>query len=88
MAASEIKDLSRLAIHTITTKAWTLEECVENFSGAGVKGITVWRQALEGRSEAAISVAGARIRGAGLEVVSLCRGGFFPGKTEAERAKA
>jgi len=88
MSASELKDLSRLAVHTITTKAWTLEQCVENFSGAGVKGITVWRQALEGRSDAAIAEAGQRIRGAGLDIVSLCRGGFFPGKTAAERTKA
>ncbi|SDT86011.1 Sugar phosphate isomerase/epimerase [Verrucomicrobium sp. GAS474] len=88
MSASEIKDLSRLAIHTITTKGWTLEQCVENFSAAGVKGITVWRQALEGRSDAAIAEAGKRIRDSGLSTVALCRGGFFPGKTEADRNKA
>jgi len=88
MSASELKDFSRLAIHTITTKAWSLEECVDRFAGAGVKGITVWRQALDGRNDVAIGAAGSRIRGAGLEVVSLCRGGFFPGKTEADRTKA
>ncbi len=68
-------DLSRLCIHTITTRPWTLEQSIERYSTAGVKGITVWRQALDGREPAA---AGKMIRDAGLSVVSLCRGGFFP----------
>lgn len=80
-----ITDLSKLAIHTITTKPWDLETCVSKFSAAGVKGITVWRQWLEGRDPAK---AGALIREAGLDIVSLCRGGFFPGLTQAERQVA
>ena len=46
----EHTDLSRLCIHTITTKPWKIEEAAKNFSAAGVKGITVWRDALEGRN--------------------------------------
>lgn len=65
----------RLCIHTITTRPWSIEEAVENYSACGVNGITVWRESLEGKK---IVEMGQRIREAGLSVVSLCRGGFFP----------
>lgn len=80
-----LTDFSRLCIHTITTKPWALEQAVQRYAAAGIGGITVWRQALEGRDPAAC---GKRIRDAGLAVVSLCRGGFFPGETAQLRAKA
>jgi sugar phosphate isomerase/epimerase len=78
-------DLSRFCIHTVTTKPWAIEESVERYAAAGVKGITVWREALAGRDPAAI---GKRLRDHGLTVVSLCRGGFFPADTAARRLKA
>jgi len=79
------RDLERLCIHTVTTKPLSLEKAVESYGRAGVKGITVWRDALEGHEPRA---AGRRIRDAGLEVVSLCRGGFFPAASEAARREA
>jgi sugar phosphate isomerase/epimerase len=85
MSASEIKDLTRLAIHTITTKPWPIETAIQEFSKAGVKGITVWRQALENKNLNEIKK---QIADAGLSVVSLCRGGFFPAKEEAKRKLA
>jgi sugar phosphate isomerase/epimerase len=75
-------DLSKLCIHTITTKPWKIEEAVMNFASAGVKGITVWRDALEGKN---IKNIGKLIRDHDLEVVSLCRGGFFPAKDGRKR---
>jgi sugar phosphate isomerase/epimerase len=80
-----LRDFSRLCIHTLTTKSWTLEEAVKQYAAAGVKGITVWRQALLGRDPAA---AGTLIRDHGLTLVSLCRGGFFPADTAQGRARA
>ncbi len=77
-------DPSRLCIHTMTTKPWSLDEAVEHFSGAGIGGITVWRQHLPDD----IAAAGRRIRDAGLRCVSLCRGGFFPAVRESDRGKA
>ncbi|MEJ7676334.1 MAG: hypothetical protein WKG06_00325 [Segetibacter sp.] len=50
MNSKENKGISQLCIHTITTKPWTIEEAAKNFSAAGVKGITVWRDTLEGRN--------------------------------------
>ena len=79
------EDFNKLCIHTATTKPWTLEEAVSMYSSSGVKGITVWRDALEGKDP---GDAGAMIRDAGLSVVSLCRGGFFPAANSSERRKA
>jgi sugar phosphate isomerase/epimerase len=85
MKAAPLKDFSRLCVHTITTKGWELEEAVDQYAEAGVSGITLWRQWLDGRDPA---VAGERIRAAGLEVVSLCRGGFYPALDEKSREEA
>jgi sugar phosphate isomerase/epimerase len=70
-----IKDLSRLCIHTFTTKPWSIEECIENYSAAGVSGITIWRNVLEQKN---LSEIRKRLEDSPLKVVSLCRGGFFP----------
>ena len=70
-------DLSRLCIHTITTKPWKIDEAAKNYAAAGVKGITVWRDALEGRN---IKQTGKMLLEHDLTIVSLCRGGFFPHK--------
>lgn len=78
-------ELSRLCIHTITTKPWKIEEAAKYYSSAGVKGITVWRDALEGRS---IKETGKLLRDHDLEIVSLCRGGFFPAKDASKRKLA
>ena len=83
--AAPLSDFSRLCIHTITTKGWELEEAVDRYAEAGVSGVTVWRQWLEGRNP---SESGDRIRAAGLEVTSLCRGGFYPALEEKSREEA
>lgn len=62
----------------MTTKPWSLEDCARYYPAAGVGGITVWRQHLEGRD---LQQSGDMLRSAGLEIVSLCRSGFFPAKT-------
>jgi sugar phosphate isomerase/epimerase len=85
MSANAITDLSQLCIHTITTKPWSIEEAATNFSSAGVKGITVWRDALDGRN---IRQTGQMLRDAGLTIVSLCRGGFFPALEKVKRQTA
>ena len=77
MNLKEHKDISQLCIHTITTRPWQIEEAAKNFSAAGVKGITVWRDALEGKN---IKQTGKMLLDHDLTIVSLCRGGFFPGK--------
>src|SRR6187455_695535 len=85
MNAKQLSDLSQLCIHTITTKPWAIEEAAKNYSAAGVKGITVWRDALEGRNT---RQTGQMLREHDLEIVSLCRGGFFPYKDATKRKQA
>jgi sugar phosphate isomerase/epimerase len=58
---------------------------MDKYAAAGIGGITVWRQALEGRD---IAKVGDDLRSRNLEIVSLCRGGFFPNKTSEGRAAA
>ncbi|HEV3250434.1 MAG TPA: sugar phosphate isomerase/epimerase family protein [Puia sp.] len=84
MIGKQLTDLSKLCIHTITMKPWDIEKTAKNFSDAGVKGITVWRDALEGRD---ISQTRRLLHDNGLQIVSLCRGGFFP-NNEITRRKA
>src|SRR5688500_2711792 len=85
MTAKPLTDLSRLCVHTITTKPWKIEEAAANFAAAGVGGITVWRDALAGRN---IRKTGDLLRSHGLKIVSLCRGGFFPSIEKAKRVEA
>lgn len=67
--------MNRLCVHTMTTKPWSLDDCARHYPAKGVHAITVWRQHLEGRDSARV---GSSLRDAGLEITSLCRGGFFP----------
>jgi sugar phosphate isomerase/epimerase len=85
MNAEQLNDLSRLCIHTITTRPWSIEEAATRFSAAGVRGITVWRDALANRD---IRQTGNLLRNQGLSVVSLCRGGFFPATEKKKREAA
>ncbi|HNY28277.1 MAG TPA: sugar phosphate isomerase/epimerase family protein [Candidatus Sumerlaeota bacterium] len=80
-----LKDYSRLCLHTLTTKPWKLDEAIERYQRVGVPALTVWRQALE---PLGLNASARLLRESGLEVVSLCRGGFFPAPTEGERRKA
>ncbi len=77
--------MRRLCIHTVTTKPWSTEDCIRKFASAGAGGITFWRYNLEGRDASAV---GRQAREAGLEVTSLCRGGFFPARDAAGRQAA
>lgn len=77
----KLTDLSRLCIHTMTTKPWSLVDCVRNYESAGIPAITVWRQVLNHEGIAAL-------KSSGLRVTSLCRGGFFPAVDAAGKAKA
>ena len=57
----------------------------EKFAQAGVGGITVWRDALEDRN---IAKTGELLRAHNLNIVSLCRGGFFPSVSANQRQGA
>lgn len=83
--ASQIKDLSKLCIHTLTTKPWDIDACVRNYSMKGIKGITIWRNVLENKNLNGVK---ALLDDFGMNVVSLARGGFFPSVDARKRATA
>jgi len=83
--AEQLTDLSRLCIHTITTRPWSLEECLANYRKAGVPAVTVWRQWLEPQG---LEESARMLQDSGLRVTSLCRGGFFPALSEDGRKTA
>ena len=76
-----MKALARLSFNQITVDPWTLEQAVRNCVKAGVPNIAVWRHRLNGD----VSKSAALIRNAGLQVSSLCRGGYFSAPTADER---
>ncbi|MCH2209648.1 MAG: sugar phosphate isomerase/epimerase [Lentisphaerales bacterium] len=81
----EIKDLSKLCIHTMTNKPWSLDECLKNYSAKGIGGISVWRNVIENQN---LNDVNRRVLDSGITPVSLVRGGFFTGKSEADKQKA
>lgn len=66
----------RLALNQATTRRWTLAEAVEGCRRAGIGGIGLWRDRIQ---EIGAPKAAALVGGAGLQVTSVCRGGFFTG---------
>ena len=85
MPAEPLNDFSRLCVHTITTKPWSIEEATDRYAAAGVKGISVWRQWLEGKD---VARCGETARAAGLQIAAVVRGGFFPAVDRAGRQAA
>lgn len=79
------KDLSKLCVHTITTKNWSLETAIEKYINKGIKGISVWRNYIEGKDLIKVR---SLFESSDLTVVSLVRGGFFTGITLMEREEA
>jgi sugar phosphate isomerase/epimerase len=69
----------------VTTKPLSFEQCLGEYSKRGVAGITIWRQSIDGRDLATVK---RQTSDAGLEVVSLCRGGFFPSTSKQGRQAA
>jgi sugar phosphate isomerase/epimerase len=80
-----IQDCSRLCVHTITTKPWSIDEAASAYEKAGVRGISVWRDTLASHGPART---GQLLRDHGLTIVSLVRGGFFAHATAQGRTKA
>jgi sugar phosphate isomerase/epimerase len=80
-----MNDLQRCAVHTITTRSWDLPTACAKFSAAGIPGVGVWRQWLEGRS---LAQSRKLLDDHGLRAVSLVRGGFFTAPTLEGREAA
>ncbi len=71
-------DPARLSFNQITADHLDLDQVIEACAEAGIGRLAPWRHKL-------VPDAGERIRAAGLRASSLCRGGFFPAPSAAER---
>ena len=82
-------DLSRLAIHTMTNRPWSLAECIEHYTQSGIPALSVWRNVVD-TEEGGIGIdqAARLLRSSGLQIPALVRGGFFPAWEHAQREKA
>ena len=79
------QDLSKLCIHTITTRDWTLETAIEKYFEKGIHGISVWRNYIESKDMREVRNL---LESHRMKVVSLVRGGFFTGLTKSDRSVA
>jgi sugar phosphate isomerase/epimerase len=66
--------LERFSFNQATAKYWPMEDMVAGCVDAGVRGVGLWREEV---NEYGLGKTAALVRGAGLAVTSLCRGGFF-----------
>jgi sugar phosphate isomerase/epimerase len=73
--------LRRLSFNQMTADPWSLEQAVRNCSTSGIPYIGVWRHKLDGDA----AKASLMIRNEGLQISSLCRGGWFSAPTAEER---
>ena len=77
-----LPDLARLSLNQITTQRWSVREAVDGCVRAGIPFIALWREKV---AETGLRECAHIVRDAGLQVSSLCRGGWFPAATAAER---
>lgn len=82
MRGMEAPDRSRLSLNQITINQQTLEQAVDLCVKQGIEWIAPWRNRVD---EIGLPNAARLLRGSGLRVSSLCRGGFFPAATAAGR---
>lgn len=75
-------DPARLSLNQITINHQTLAEAVDLCVKLGIKWIAPWRNRIQ---EIGVTRAARLLRESGLRVSSLCRGGFFPAPTAAQR---
>ncbi len=77
--------LQQCAVHTITTKPWPLETAIDAYARTGFGGISIWRDAMEGRNPSTVR---RQMQDAQLTGVSLVRGGFIAHQDTQAQQKA
>ncbi len=82
--STKINTLDKLCVHTITTKPLGFSEACAKYAGYGIRGISIWRDAVEGIAPLDVRH---HLEINGLTAVSYVRGGFFP-SVDTTRRKA
>jgi sugar phosphate isomerase/epimerase len=80
-----MSDLSRLALHTFTTRPWSIHECIDHYAARGIGGISIWKETVEGEDLARVR---RHLEHSDLTGISYVRGGFFTGSACDDRARA
>jgi sugar phosphate isomerase/epimerase len=75
-------DLQHAAIHTFTTKPWSIDQCIDGYVRHGFGGISIWRETIAGQNLKRVRQ---KMGDAGIEGISLVRGGFFTGTSKEQR---
>lgn len=83
--AQPLNDFSRLCVHSQTTKPWDIDQCISEYSKAGIQKISIWRHLLENKD---LNIVKSKLEQYNLEVISLVRGGFFPNTSKEKREQA
>jgi len=79
-------DPALLSINTATLRGrWSLPEILDGCARHGVRGVSPWRDQVQAMG---LKEAAAKVREHGFTVTGYCRGGMFPGATDAERRAA
>jgi len=85
VSAEPLGDVSRISLNQITINRWTLAEAVDGCARQGIGWIGLWRDKV---ADTGLNKSARLVRDAGLQVSSLCRGGFFPARgADALRAR-
>lgn len=69
-----MSDLRRVSLNQATTRSWSIPEALRGAAAAGLGGVGLWRAPV---ADFGVDKAGALARELGLQITSLCRGGFF-----------
>ncbi len=75
-------DLVRLSLNQMTVRNLSVGEAVGLCARHGIKYVGLWREPV---ARTGVRESARMARDAGLRISSLCRGGFFPAETAAER---
>ncbi len=84
MSAADDDALARFSLNQATTKYWPLPEVVRASAQAGLRWIGLWREPV---AEYGLERAAKLVADAGLDVSSLCRGGFLTATDPGERRR-
>jgi sugar phosphate isomerase/epimerase len=77
-----MQDFARLSLNQATTQYWSVREAAEGCVRAGIPALGLWRNKV---AETGLYESARIVRDSGLRVSSLCRGGWFPAASLAER---
>ncbi|GCE08415.1 sugar phosphate isomerase/epimerase family protein [Dictyobacter aurantiacus] len=82
MQQHELRDLTRLSLNQATIDQWDARAAIEGCQRAGIPWIGLWRDKV---ARTGLSETARLVRETGIQVSSLCRGGWFPAATATER---